>query len=102
MVRIRAAPTPTPRRTRTIKLSRRAQRWNSDLEDPILLQVMMLPKFNPPIRVRYPKGFWMYVHAECTDRGMDRGREVIRQRWIKSIAPRLPNGGYLPQLFQGN
>ncbi|KNE90493.1 hypothetical protein PSHT_09355 [Puccinia striiformis] len=80
MVRIRAAPTPTPRRTRTIKLSRRAQRWNSDLEDPILLQVMMLPKFNPPIRVRYPKGFWM----------------------IKSIAPRLPNGGYLPQLFQGN
>ncbi|KNE90494.1 hypothetical protein PSTG_16058 [Puccinia striiformis f. sp. tritici PST-78] len=80
MVRIRAAPTPTPRRTRTIKLSRRAQRWNSDVEDRILLQVMMLPELDPPIQKRYPRGYWM----------------------IKSIAPRLPNGGYLPQFFQGD
>ncbi|KAH9441118.1 hypothetical protein Pst134EB_029766 [Puccinia striiformis f. sp. tritici] len=63
---------------------------------------MMLPELDPPIQKRYPRGYWMYVHAECTDRGMERGREAIRQRWIKSIAPRLPNGGYLPQFFQGD
>ncbi|KAH9441117.1 hypothetical protein MJO28_015903 [Puccinia striiformis f. sp. tritici] len=109
MARTRA-PTPTPQQKRTSKPRKEQKKWDVDVEDIILLEVMMLPEQKlperdplAPRRNKYPRNYWVRVYNECLDRGIEgRTIENIRQRWRNQIEPRISNGGYRPQFYKGD
>ncbi|OAV88388.1 hypothetical protein PTTG_29047 [Puccinia triticina 1-1 BBBD Race 1] len=75
--------------------------WSGD-EDRILLEVLNQPKFKLEFDQDHNTETWKEIAKYCEGEDFDRDAVQCQKRWNNHLQPRLRNGGYFPQFFQGD